>query len=135
MTRRDAGPPADVLRHLLWIDSGAGLLVGVGMLVFSAWLSELYALPRPLLVAMGVANLAYGTYSGLLARRERRPYLLVVLLVAANATWACLCAVAAVRFASTASTFGLVQLVGEALFVGTLAAVEWRVRERLLVAG
>jgi hypothetical protein len=124
-----------LLRHLLWIDSGAGLLAGVVMLALSGWLSELYALPRPLLVAMGVANLAYGTYSGTLARRARRPRGLLVLLVAANATWAVLCMLAAVRLADTASAFGLAHLVGEGLFVGGLAALEWRERERLLYAG
>jgi hypothetical protein len=132
---RRAGRPADVLRHLLWIDSGAGLLAGTGVLALSARLSDLYALPRPLLVAMGVANLAYGAYSGALASRARRPYGLIVLLVAANATWAGLCGLAAARFAGAATGFGLAHLLGEGLFVGGLAAVEWRVRARLLVAG
>ena len=121
--------------HLLWIDSAAGLLAGAGVLALSAWLSDLYALPRPLLVAMAVANLAYGTYSGALARRAHRPYGALRLLVAANATWAVLCGLAAVRFAGTASALGLAHLLGEGLFVGGLAALEWRARRRLLVAG
>lgn len=121
-----------LLRNLLWIDSGAALLAGVVMLALSGWLSELYALPRPLLVAMGAANLAYGTYSGALASRARRPYGLLVLLVAANATWAVLCGLAAVRLAGSASAFGLAHLVGEGLFVAGLAALEWRERARLL---
>lgn len=104
------------------------------MLVLSGWLSALYRLPRPLLVAMGVANLAYGTYSGLLARRARRPYALVVGLAAANAAWALACAALAVRFAGTASALGLAHLVGEGAFVGGLAALEWRAR-RALAAG
>jgi hypothetical protein len=124
-----------LLRNLLWIDSGAALLAGLVVLALSGWLSELYALPRPLLVVMGVANLAYGTYSGSLARRARRPYRLIVLLVAANATWAGLCVLAAVSLADTASAFGLAHLLGEGLFVGGLAALEWRERERLLFAG
>ena len=124
-----------MLRHLLWIDSGAALLAGVGVLALSSWLSDLYALPRPLLMAMGVANLAYGTYSGALAGRSRRPYGLLVVLVAGNATWAGLCGLAAVRYAGTASGFGLAHLIGEGLFVSGLAVLEWRARERLLVAG
>jgi hypothetical protein len=123
-----------LLRNLLWIDSGAALLAGVVVLALSGWLSELYALPRPLLLVMGAVNLAYGTYSGSLARRARRPYRLIVLLVAANATWAVLCGLAAVSLADTASMFGLAHLVGEGLFVGGLAALEWRERERLLFA-
>jgi hypothetical protein len=101
------------------------------VLALSGWLSDLYGLPRPLLVGMGVANLAYGTYSGALARRARRPRGAIVLLVLANAAWAGLCGVAAVRLADTASAFGLAHLVGEGAFVGTLAALEWRERERL----
>ena len=120
-----------VLRHLLWIDSGAGLTAGLVVLALSRWLSELYQLPRPLLVVMGVANLAYGTYSGTLAGRTRRPLGLLVLLVCANAGWAVLCLLAAVRLADRASAFGLAHLVGEGLFVGGLAALEWRERERL----
>lgn len=122
-------------RDLLWFDSRGGLLAGSLLLAGSPWLAELYALPRGLLVGMGVANLAYGTCSGLLARRRRRPYALVVLLVAANATWAALCWLAAARLAGTASAFGIAQLVGEGAVVGGLAALEWRARARLLVAG
>jgi len=124
-----------MLRHLLWVDSGAGLFAGAAVLALSGWLSELYALPRPLLVAIGGANLAYGVYAGALARRRRRPYRLVVLLIAANATWGVLCGLAAARFAGTASGLGLAHLVGEGLVVGGLAAVEWRMRGQLLAAG
>ena len=120
-----------MLRHLLWIDSGAGLGAGVVVLALSGWLSEVYGLPRALLLGMGAANLAYGTYSGALARRARRPRGTLLLLVLANATWAGLCAVAAVRLADSASAFGLAHLAGEGLFVGGVAALEWRERERL----
>ena len=126
--------PVRVLRHLLWIDSGAGLSAGVVVLALSGWLSEVYRLPRPLLVGMGLANLAYGAYSGMLARRARRPRGLLLVLVLANATWATLCVLAAVGFADRASAFGLAHLAGEGLFVGGLAALEWRERERLRYA-
>lgn len=118
-------------RHLLLLDSIAGLTAGVTMLSLSAWLSALYALPRSLLVGIGVANLLYGTYSGSLARRVHRPMRLLIVLVAANGTWAGLCVLAAVRFRDTASPFGLAQLLGESVFVGVLAALEWRHRELL----
>ena len=121
-------------RDLLWVDCSAGLLAGTLMLALSPWLARLYDLPHALLVGIGVANLAYGTFSFSLARRARRPRALVVTLVIANAAWAVLCIVAAVHFAGTASAFGLAQLAGEGLLVGGLAALEWRARERLLVA-
>jgi hypothetical protein len=119
-------------RHLLWVDSGAGLLAGLAVLALSGPLSALYALPRPLLLGMAAANLAYGTFSGALARRARRPRPLLVLLVAANAAWAALCGAAALRLAGRASAYGLAHLLGEALFVGGLAALEWGRRDELL---
>ena len=122
------------LRQLLWIDCGAALLAGVTVLSLSAWLGRLYALPQGLLVAMGVANLAYGAFSFSLARRARRPRSLIVALVAANASWAALCGLAAVRLAGVASSFGLAHLIGEGLFVGGLAALEWHRRAHLLTA-
>lgn len=41
---------------------------------------------------------------------------------------------AALHFAGTASVFGLAQLAGEGLLVGGLAVLEWRARDRLVVA-
>ena len=122
------------LIHLLWIDSGAALTAGIVVIGLSGWLSAIYELPRPLLVMMGVANLAYGTYSGLLARQTRRRYGSLVLLVVANAAWAAACGLAAASLADTLSVFGLAHFVGEGTFVGTLAALEWRARERLISA-
>jgi hypothetical protein len=116
------------------VDCVAGLLVGVATLSLSAWLSRLYALPYALLIVMGVANLVYGAFSFSLARRDSRPRSLFVLLVMANGLWALLCGLAAVYFAGQASVYGLAHLLGEGLFVGGLAAWEWRQRERLLVA-
>ena len=121
-------------KDLLYVDSGAGLIAGLAVLALSGPLSTFYALPRPLLLGMGAANLAYGTFSGALARRARRPRPLLVLLVAANAAWAALCGAAALRLAGRASALGLAHLVGEGVFVGGLAALEWRRRERLLRA-
>jgi hypothetical protein len=123
-----------LLRKLLWVDCSAAALAGVAVVSTSAWLSRLYAVPQGLLVAMGVANLVYGTFSFSLAQRARRPRALIVLLVAANAAWAALCGVAAVLLAGSASGFGLAHFIAEGLFVGALAALEWTQRERLLVA-
>lgn len=124
-----------LLRELLWVDCAAALVAGLAVLSLSGWLARLYGLPRGLLVAMGMANLAYGAFSFSLARRAHRPPSLIVVLVLANATWAVLCGIAAVRLAGVASAFGLAHLIGEGLFVGGLAALEWRQRDQLLVAG
>ena len=104
------------------------------MLAVSAWLSPWYQLPQSLLVCMGIGNLAYAAFSFSLARRTVRPRALLVTLVAANATWALLCAFAALLVSDRASAFGMAHLVVESLFVGTLAGLEWRYRDLLLVA-
>jgi hypothetical protein len=123
-----------ILRRLLWIDCSAAFVAGLVVLSLAGWLSRLYIMPQGLLVAMGVANLCYGTFSFSLARRARRPRSLLAVLVAANATWAVLCGLAALRFGSVASAFGLAHLIGEGLFVGGLAALEWNQRENLSTA-
>ena len=118
-------------RHLLWIDCGAALTAGAAVLALSDRLAALYAMPHAVVVGMGLANLAFGAFSGSLARRARRPPALIVVLVAANATWAALCATAALALSGSASGFGLAHLVGEGLFVGGLARLEWSARAQL----
>lgn len=122
----------DFRRQLLWVDGLAGATVGVLVLALVDWLSRLYQLPQNLLWWMGLANLAYASFSLSLARRRRRPLGLLCLLVAANGIWALACLRWAFLYRETASWFGLAQLVGEALFVGGLAILEWRWRRFLL---
>ncbi|PYC22544.1 hypothetical protein DMO17_13865 [Aquipseudomonas alcaligenes] len=119
-------------RHLLWVDCAAAATAGVLMLLLGPWLSEVYRLPRGLLLFIGVTNLLYASYSFTLALRGKRPRLLLYGLVAGNALWAGACVVMAVQFAGAASLFAQIHLVGEALFVGGLAACEWRWREQIL---
>ncbi len=123
-----------LIRSLLWIDCGAGLTVGILVLSLAEWLSRLYGLPLALVMAMGVANVAYGTFSFSLARRATRPRIRLQLLVIANGMWAVVCTVAAVVMAPHATPIGLATLLLEGVFVGGLAALEWRHRASLLVA-
>ena len=118
-------------RHLLWIDCSAGALVGITVLLFHGWLSDLFQLPVRLVFVMGVANLVYASYSFSLALRQKRPLMLIKLLVLANFTWAALCFIWFATFFTTASVFGLAQLGLEGLFVGGLALQEWRQRDAL----
>jgi hypothetical protein len=108
------------------------MAVGVRVLSLSPWLSTWYAIPQRLLVLMGVANLTYGAFSFSLARRRVRPRGLLVTLVVANAAWGVLCLLATALLVRRASAFGVASLVLEGLFVGGLAALEWRWRESLL---
>lgn len=120
----------DRARRLLWLDSGAALVAGTVVLVASGWLADLYRVPRGLLIGTGAVNLAYGAYSGSLVRAVVRgrelPRWRVDLLVGANAAWAVLCVGLVAWFGGEARWFAWAHLLGEAAFVGGLAAAEWR---------
>ncbi len=118
--------------NLLWVDSLGGLTVGVAMLLLRAWWVRWYHLPEDLLLLMGVMNVLYGLFSLSLAARARRPKSLLMLLIAANAIWAVACLRWATIHAGEATILGFAHLLGEALFVGGLAALEWRWQDRLL---
>jgi hypothetical protein len=120
-------------RHLLWIDGTAGLLAGVSLFLTLDWLEELYNIPRGTLVFIGLANLTYATYSLSIARLKKRPGILIVILVIANLGWALNCLRMAITLGDTASIFGMIQLIGEAIFVGGLACLEWRYRKELQI--
>ncbi len=120
--------------RLLWIDCTVAAAAGAAMLAASGWLSALYALPQSFVVGLAVVNLVYGAFSFSLARRDRRPLRLIVLLAVANLGWGVVCWGLAVALAGTASPFGVAHLVGEGLFVGGLGALEWRWRDQLRTA-
>ncbi len=121
-------------QNLLWLDCGAAALAGTGVILLSSPLSNLEGLPRGLLIFTGVVNLLYGAYSFSLARRARRPQHLLNLLIAGNLAWVPVCFGLAIAFAESATGFGMAHLVGEGVFVGVLATLEWRHRELLLTA-
>jgi hypothetical protein len=122
------------MKNLLWVDCIAGAVAGVAVLSFSGWLSSLYGLPREILLLNAAANLLYASYSFSLARRPRRPMALINLLVFANLAWAVVCLFLIRAFAGSATWFGIGHLAGEAVFVGGLAALEWRWHHQLLTA-
>lgn len=124
-------------KEILWVDGLGGLVVGIlmlgVMLVAGRWLSATYGLPFDLLCIMTAANLAYGTYSTILASRGRRPMALILLLVVANTTWTVVCFRWAFLHWQNARWFALAHLMGEGLWVGGLAILEFRWRKDLLV--
>ena len=124
----------DFRPKILWIDGLGAAVVGVAVLLAGRWLEEWYRLPKDLLFFIGVVNVVYASYSLSLVVRAKRPKTLIVLLVVANLTWASICLGLAIVFSKTASPFGLIHLVGEALWVGGLACLEWRWRELLRTA-
>lgn len=131
MTCRSAAPSRASVATVLWVDCTAGAIVGVVVLVFGDRFGPLHGLPRAVLLVLGIANLVYAAYSFSLVRRRRRTVRQVAVLVYANAAWGCVCIGLAVRYWEQAGPVGFVHLFGEVLFVGVLAALEWRQRHRL----
>jgi hypothetical protein len=125
---------ASILRNLLWVDCTAAALAGVTVIALSGWLSRLEGLPREVLLFTGVVNLLYASYSFSLAIRAERPMALIKALVFANLGWVPVCLGLAVVFREQATVFGFAHLVGEAVFVGGLAVLEWTQRDRLATA-
>lgn len=115
---------------LLRIDSGAGFVVGVVVLTLRDWLSPLYGVPTAMIVLMGLANLAYATYSGTLAVSawlQRGPSRAAIeALATANLFWAGICCGLLVSSWNSAHHLGLLLVGLEALFVGALGLVEHR---------
>ena len=112
------------LRSLLWFDCVAAGVVGVATLALSGLLAPLFGIPRAVLVATALANLAYGTCSYSLARQPEAPRRHVRALVVANVAWTGVCVGLAASLAGPGSWLGASYLLAEALFVGALAAAE-----------
>ena len=120
-------------RNLVRIDGIAGLTAGVFVLLHVGRLSNLYDLPNWLVSANGIANLAYGTYSSILASFTKRPLVSIAVLATANLIWGIVCLITAGIFFRSATVFGFAHAVFEGLFVGGLGLLEWRFR--LLLCG
>lgn len=115
---------------LLYLDSGGGLVVGVVVLAFASFFASLYGMPLGTVVTMGVANLAYASYSGTLAYRARKGTMpsrrAIWALVVANVAWGFVCAFLLLEHARTATLIGLGVVFFEGLYVAGLGLVERR---------
>lgn len=122
------------MKKLLWVDCVGATLAGVVVIALSGWLSRLEGLPQDVLLFTGAVNLLYASYSFSLAVRSERPMRLIKLLVFANLAWVPVCLGLVMAFWATATPFAFVHFVGEAVYVGGLAILEWRHRDLLLSA-
>lgn len=113
---------------ILGIDSAGGLLAGIIVSLTAGWLATVYRIDLELVQLMGLANLLYGSYSGvlcwLLRQRGSLPQAAVIVLILANSVWAGVC------FSSVwwtaASPFGDFHLLFEGAYVLVLAFLEAR---------
>lgn len=105
------------------------------MLLLGGWLSSLYGLPVAFVVGHAFVHLVYGTYSFSLAVRKRRPMVLLLVLIFANAAWTVFCIVFAVVLVRNASIYAVLHFIFEGIYVGCLATIEWKRRESLRIVG
>ena len=123
-------PSPNNARNIIYLDGLAGGIVGLLELVLLDWLTQLYQLPKQLMIFICAANLIYGAYSLNLARNirygtwPRRRWF--ELLIFGNALWTVVCVALTTIYWSTASIFGLAHLLLEAMFVLLLAYWELR---------
>ncbi len=114
------------IRSLLWFDCVAAGVAGVAMLALSGVLAPPFGVPRALLVATALVNLAYGAGSFSLARQSAAPRHHVRAIVIANFAWTVLCVVLAAYLAGPGRWLGAGYILAEGIFVGVLAAFEAR---------
>ena len=116
--------------RILWIDGGAGFVVGLAILVLREWLAALWQFPIALVVTIGVGNLTYAAYSGSLAFRASQGHIpsrfAVDALIVGNLVWGCVCLVFIATMWNTGTFFGLGQAFIECMVVVFLALFELR---------
>lgn len=103
------------------------------MLVLFAvqWLSSLYHLPKNVIIFIGCVNLLYACYSFLLANYKNRSILLINMLVVANSMWGLICLIMLWMFWQEITIFAIIHILGEGIFVSSLARLEYLWRQQL----
>jgi hypothetical protein len=119
--------------NVLHFDGSAGLTMGMLLLVFVQAFSEIYSMPKNVILFLASANIFYGIYALLLAIRRERSTASVVTLSFANGFWAFVCLTLITLHFHIASFVGIAFLIGELLFVAFLATYEWK--NRFLLSG
>lgn len=116
---------------ILWLDCLGGLTVGVLVLATCSLLSLWENLPVGVVIAMGLANLLYGSYSLYVTTRKPRPLPLVSGLAVANMSWLLVCIAIAVIYWQRITGLGLLHVLGEGIYVAGLGVVQWQWRQKL----
>ena len=111
----------------------AGLVVGgVGLaLTGMGVLDEVLGLSQAVLFVVGGANILYGSFALSIVVSSPPKTSRIALLIGANLVWCAVCLLLLAHHADGASLLGRVYLLGEAVFVGGLAALEWRALRRI----
>ncbi len=117
--------------RILWVDCIGGLVVGCLVLLLHRLLSEWEKLPLWLILAMGTANLVYGSFSLYTTTRNPRPLKLVQTLAIANMVWLGICVAIIAVYWQRISLVGFSLVLLEGIYVGSLGYWEWNWQQML----
>lgn len=106
-----------LLRRALFADGLVGLATGSLLVLASAWLAELLALPRELLLGSGLALLPLGLFLLWLSSGETVNRLLVWAVLAVNALWVVDSLLLLIAGWVAPNLLGHVFVIGQALLV------------------
>ena len=116
--------PSPLLKTALAADALACGISAIGQLVLARQMSNLLSLPHNLLVNTGVFLVFYAGLLALMARSERVPSALIVLVVIGNIAWAAGC-VGLLASGDVSSTLGVPFMIAQILAVVAFAALEF----------
>ena len=122
----------NIQKNILWVDCTAAAFAGLIVLLAAQWLSQLYHLPKGIIVFVGCVNFLYACYSFTLANYKKRALFLINILVIANSIWVLVCLVILWLFWQQMTIFAVIHIAGEAAFVGALARLEYQWRHQLI---
>ena len=118
--------------NILRIDGFGGLIVGMLVLLLHPFLADWYGIPENIVRMMGITNLVYGSYSHFLTKRCECSLKAIVFLVFANLIWTLICFFLWFILGEKMTTLGQIVVLGEGIYVGVLACLEWFWRSSLV---
>ncbi|MEO4048076.1 hypothetical protein AAFN46_13405 [Pseudomonas sp. CAU 1711] len=114
-----------LLRRALFADGLLGLVSGSLLVLASAWLAELLAMPRELLLGSGLALLPLGAFLLWLSSGETVNRLLVWAVLAINALWVVDSLLLLLAGWIAPNPLGQAFVIGQALTVLLFVELEW----------
>ena len=119
---------ASLGEYILHVDGIAGTSAGLLLLFFQNIASDLYQLPKGLILFLAGAHLCYGINALRLALIRNRSLNEITVLATANFLWAIVCMGVILTYFEQASIFALLFISAECIFVALLGWCEWRYR-------
>jgi hypothetical protein len=123
------------LRHVMLADAASCLATGALQVAFTQPLSQLLALPAPLLAATGWFMLAYAGAAAWVGTRLPVPRALVAVFAAGNLAWAVGCVALLAGGGLQPTGLGYAWVLAQAAVVAVLAELQWTGMRRYPVSG